>query len=125
MLEGGKEIDMIELRLKLKPISWNVLSRKHYRAYMRVFWDWKMATNVAIRESSATKKVVSFPVDILVHARWRQKRRHDIDSLVVKPIIDQIVSSGILPDDSIKFVRSVSFTGETGAEWDEMIIKII
>ena len=70
-------------------------------------------------------KSKKFPVKIHVHARWKEKRKHDIDSLLFKPILDQIVSSGILPDDSLEYVESVTFSGETGTGKDEMIVFII
>ena len=42
--------------------------------------------------------------------------------MYVKSIIDQIVSSKILPDDNLEFIDKVSFSGETGAKKARCIV---
>ncbi len=48
------------------------------------------------------------PVDITIHSRRR--RLADPDGISGKWVVDAIVSSGIIPDDSAKYVKKVSFT---------------
>lgn len=63
------------------------------------------------------------PVKVTVHCSWEWNRRHDIDSVLVKPVLDALVESGYLVDDNLNYVRSVTFTGETGAESDGMVLS--
>lgn len=109
--------------IKEKPLSWNTVARKHYRVYQKLFNAWKQYTFYAVKEAGI-EKIQSYPVSISVHCRWKQKRVHDIDSILYKPIQDQLVSMGILTDDSLQFVDSVAYTGEIGAKNDEMIVTI-
>ena len=113
----------MKITIPYKPISWNVLARQNHWKYTKMFNEMKQMTWYAIR--AGKKEVFTSPVHIYVHARWKQKRRHDIDSLCFKPILDQIVADGILKDDSIEYVKSVTYTGETGADKDEIIVTII
>jgi len=110
------------IKIPYKAISWNVLARQNHWKYTRIFNEMKQSTWYAIR--AGKKEVFTEPVEIHFHARWKQKRRHDVDSLVLKPVLDQIVTDGILKDDSIEYVRSVTYTGETGADKDEIVIEI-
>ncbi len=64
------------------------------------------------------------PVELCIHARWKENRRHDIDSLYAKAIIDQMVVDKIIPDDNLNIVQRVSFTGETGQDTDEVCVLI-
>jgi len=112
----------MEIHIELKPISWNVLARKNHWKYPEIFNDWKTMVSYAIYATKKTK--FKNPVNIAIHAKWKEKRRHDIDSLMIKPVIDQLVTEGILMDDSLEYVQSVTFTGEIGAKVDELIVTI-
>ena len=106
-----------------KPLSWNVLARKNHWTYTRTFKEMAEATKYGERKGTMPKP----PVDIVVTCLWKGKRRHDIDSIVFKPILDQLVRDGLLPDDSLEYVRSVTYRGETGCDHDgyEIIITPI
>lgn len=116
----------LTVRIPLKPISWNVLARKHYWEYVRTFDEWKRAVRAsagAMRDGAEERPLI-FPVKVTFHCRWKQKRRHDVDSVVAKPVLDELVAMGILPDDSLAYVREASFTGEVGADADEMVVTV-
>lgn len=51
--------------------------------------------------------------------------RHDIDSLFsAKPVMDVLVTRKIIPDDNLSYVSQVTFTGEIGADRDELVVTI-
>jgi len=66
-------------------------------------------------------KKINPPVNIHVHSK--RKSLADADGLCAKWVIDEIVDSGILPDDNPKNVHSVSFSQEKG-EPEETIVTI-
>ena len=49
-----------------------------------------------------------------IHIHSRRKRLADSDGISAKAAIDGIVKTGILPDDSAKYVRNVSYSQEKG-----------
>lgn len=110
--------------IPLKPISWNVLLRKHYWTVKKVFDEWKKATRWAVKEGKV-RAVSVYPVQIMVEAHWKQKRVHDIDGLVFKPILDALVNCGILKADNLNHVAEVVHRGKIGQEQDQLIITII
>ena len=61
------------------------------------------------------------PYDIAVHSV--RKRLADIDGISAKAAIDGIVKAGILPDDSAKYIKSITYTQEKG-EPEKTIINI-
>lgn len=111
------------LEIPIKVLSLNDLLGKSKWVFRRTIDDIHLATWAAI-ESSKAKPVRRFPVTVRFHASWKGKQRHDIDALFCKPVLDQIVRSGLLPDDSIKYIAAVVFTGETGAKGDFLRVDI-
>lgn len=111
--------------IPLKPISWNVLARKNHWLYTKVFNEWKQATWAAVKEAKLEKCRFSTPALIVIICRWKQRRRHDIDSIVAKPVIDALVGMGILEDDSLEYVFEVRYEGQTGAKADEMEVHLV
>jgi len=109
---------MRKLILKKKPASWNVVARKHYWTVKKEFESWQEATLEAVagtRPRALPIPASWYPVQITFVARWKVNRRHDIDSLLVKPVVDAIVSLGLLPDDDLSHVGRVCFEGVIGA----------
>lgn len=51
-----------------------------------------------------------------------RKRMADPDGISAKAVIDGIVLSGILADDSAKFVKEVSFSQEVGSKEETVIV---
>jgi len=110
------------ITIPLKPISWNKIATKSYWVYSNLSNEWKKATMSAL--TKVKKEKFTVPVSIHMHARWKMKKVHDIDDLFGKAIVDQLVTDGILKDDSLEYVKSVTYTGETGADKDEIIVEI-
>lgn len=65
------------------------------------------------------------PFDIYVHVI--RKRLCDPDGISAKAAIDGLVKAGVLPDDSDRFVKKVSYTQEKAAkdEEEKTIITIV
>jgi len=53
-----------------------------------------------------------------------RKRLADIDNLSGKAVLDAVVRAGILPDDSPKYVKSITHTQEKGDKNESTTIKI-
>lgn len=60
--------------------------------------------------------------DINVHSR--RKRLADPDGISAKAVIDALVIGGILPDDSAKYIRQVTFSQEQ-SQIEETIVDVI
>lgn len=111
--------------INIKPISWNELIRKNHWIVTKISNEFKYATLEAIQKA----KIKPFrrdrlPVNIHIMCRWKYKKKHDIDAVFAKAAVDQLVISKILPDDSLEYVRSVTYTGAIGCEKDEIVITI-
>jgi len=61
------------------------------------------------------------PVSIHVHSI--RKRLTDADGISAKAAIDGLVNAGVLPDDSPKYVKQVTYSQEKGKQ-EETIITI-
>ena len=61
------------------------------------------------------------PYDVVIHSV--RKRLADADGISCKAVLDAIVKAGVLPDDSPKYVKSVTFTQEKGDE-EKTIISL-
>lgn len=109
------------LILDIKPVSWNTLARKSYWTYKRVFDELKEVTFQAVREQKIRKYTCS--IELYVNAGWKEKRRHDIDNIVLKPILDQLVEMEIIEDDSSKFIRHIHITGNNEQSQDSLVLE--
>ena len=107
--------------IDMKAVSWNTLARKNHWTFSKVFHAWAEATYEAVKAARIVP-VTQYPISIEVEAHWRHKRRHDVSNIVLKPIEDQLVTMGILKDDSLEYVTSVSFRGKTGCPRDELVV---
>jgi len=113
-----------EIIIPLKPISYNSLIRKNHWAITKIADEWKEAVFFKCK-AMGLKPVITYPAQLSIVANWKSRRRHDIDSLYVKAAIDALVLAGILEDDDLFHVNSVSTTGNTGMEKDELILTVI
>jgi Holliday junction resolvase RusA-like endonuclease len=59
-----------------------------------------------------------------VHVHSRRKRLADVDGLSIKAVLDGLVRAGVLPDDSAKFIKEISFTQEKAKQEEATIIDI-
>jgi len=112
------------LTVPIKPISWNTLARQNHWKFSKVFHGLKDVAKLALLETWADKPKFTKPVTVRVNAHWKGGRRHDVDNVVVKPLLDLLVEERILEDDDSRCVRSVTLTGETGCDKDEYVIEI-
>ena len=58
-----------------------------------------------------------------IHIHSKRKRLADPDGISAKSVIDGLVKSGVLRDDSCKFIEKISFSQEKALE-EETIIEI-
>ncbi len=106
-----------------KPVSWNVLARKNHWTVTSMFQQLAQATLAGARLLRPIDPA-HFPVEVVYRAEWMHKRRHDIDSLIVKPLQDELVRLHVFPDDSTPYVGRVSFEGQTGCGKDRYVVTI-
>jgi Holliday junction resolvase RusA-like endonuclease len=109
--------------MERKPSSHNEIFRKHYRTVQKICDAWKQEAFYAVAFHKI-KVVGSYPVHLTFHGLWRTKARRDADNIYVKPVIDQLVSIGILKDDDIAHVASVTLSGEVGYKEDGLQVTI-
>jgi len=71
----------------------------------------------------AKEETERFNTPVSIHVHSIRKRLTDADGISAKAVIDGIVLSGLLPDDSPKYVKQVSYSQEKGTP-EETIITI-
>jgi len=70
-------------------------------------------------EPLATSKIAAFDSRVDISFHCVRKRLIDIDNISIKAVLDGIVASGLLLDDSAKYVRGYSVTQEKAAPGQE------
>ena len=75
-------------------------------------------------ESLAKEKAKRFDSPVNIHVISYRKFNHDPDGISVKAVLDGIVRTGILTDDSTKQVKKISFESIKSKEEEETIIEI-
>lgn len=80
-----------------------------------------------INEPLAEKRFKRFDTQIIVHIHSMRHKLADADNISAKAIIDQLVTEGILQDDSPKYVKEVRFSQEKipKSDSERTLIKII
>lgn len=116
----------LRLELKCKPVSWNSIVSSHWRKYKQLKDEMVLFTSEALHRALKDKKLepIVYPVDIVVHAKWKGRRVHDIENIFVKPVNDFLIMRGILEGDDIRFVKSMTFSGKIDAKEDGLIFEI-
>lgn len=109
--------------IDIKVLSWNSIACKHWLVYKAAADEAKQVTMIAIRNAKL-KPIKEFPVSIHFHAKWKNSNKRDVDALYCKAILDQLVTSGILPDDSLEYVKQVTYSGEIKSDKDELIVTV-
>ena len=71
------------------------------------------------------KPIKEFPVNTLVTAYYKDRRRHDSNNVSDKEIIDGLVLSGLLPDDSTEYIRTSSTMAVIGADENRVEIDLV
>jgi Holliday junction resolvase RusA-like endonuclease len=116
----------MQLKIEAQCPMWNnVLTKlaRHWGAKKEIFDDIKELTHWAIYQNP-NKQQFKERVDVLVIAKYKDKRRRDSDGICVKPILDALVDDKILKDDSTQYVRRVTTEAQIGADKNEIIIII-
>lgn len=106
-----------------KPDSWNILARKSFWTYKRTFEMWHSLTHAALQDVDA--QPITGPVRLEVIARWKTKRKHDIDNILLKPILDAVVKCGILRGDDTGDIVEIKSQGLTDQDEESIQINII
>jgi len=118
----------MEIKIEGRCPMWNDIIFKLARSYWLkkvIFDEWKELAHWAIYTTENKPKLpLQNRVDIFVIAKYKTRARRDSDGVCVKPIIDALVASGVLTDDSTKYVRRVSVEAEIGTGKDEVIINL-
>lgn len=71
------------------------------------------------------KPIKKFPIDIYTTAYLKYKIRRDSSNISDKELIDGLVMSGIIPDDSTEYIRWSATRAIIGAKENKVIINII
>lgn len=110
------------LSVPIKVESWNTIATAHWRVYSRKKDEAKQATEYALLPSPL--QPIAGQVTIEIDAYYADNRRHDLDNLFVKPILDVLVERGIIKDDNAKIVRSLTSRVHLGAIMDRVDVTI-
>jgi Holliday junction resolvase RusA-like endonuclease len=73
--------------------------------------------------SVAEEKAKGLDTRVAITVTSYRKRDHDPDGISVKAVLDGIVRSGLLPDDSTKYVKEVTFKSIISKE-EKTVIEI-
>lgn len=74
-------------------------------------------------EALEQEEVASLNPPVRIHIHSKRKRLVDADGISAKAAIDGLVHAGVLPDDSARYVKEVSYSQEKDRE-EETIIEI-
>ena len=101
---------MITLRFPQpnRPLSINEANKMHWAARRRRLEPWRTATALELR-GIQTEEGIEYPCRVrvsvtLTFARARRRDPHNYTSTVVKTIVDAIVASKLIPDDTADWV---------------------
>lgn len=71
----------------------------------------------------AAQKIARFNSPVSIRVISYRKYRHDTDGCSVKAVLDGLVQSGVLPDDSSEFVKEVTFESRKSCQ-ERTVIEI-
>jgi len=118
MQKGGP---LFTFTLPAKAVSWNTLARKNHWYYTKAFDYWKDLT-LGMANALKPKAPYNGPVRLIFEARWKGKRAHDADNILVKPIVDQLKDMGFFIDDNTFFIPEVVLRGSNCCNKDELVV---
>ena len=78
----------------------------YYEPASFTYKEWIEKNSIILRENLSIPQKFPVNIEILILADWRWTQKNDPDNCL-KPILDLLVSSGILPNDNNRFVESV------------------
>ena len=107
--------------------TWNIILTKtarHWGAKKIIFDEWKEIVHWAVYQTPNKPKLpFKQKVELSFLIEYKDKRNRDVDNLTLKPIIDGLVSSGVLEDDSVKFVDTLHIKLVIGTQ-DKITINV-
>jgi hypothetical protein len=112
------------LTIPMHIVSWNQLARKNRWTYVKIFNDMKLQTFLALKTYGRSLPKFTEPVSIVVNAKRKAKRQFDADNICAKSILDMLVDEHVLQGDDLRYVKSVTLTGEIGCERDAYELTI-
>lgn len=109
--------------------SLNELMHKSWRVHQQMMKQVKeLAAYTMMEQVPARKRSEWFkgcyPLRVSIAAYFKGKRRRDVDNLYVKPIIDALVATKILPDDNCEIVYCVELWVFRESDSDRVVITI-
>jgi len=120
-------LSRIEIAIPMKIPSYNTWSHWHWAKKQEMKRQWE-GYAWALITAAKNRTPISPPLSVRIVARFRDRRRRDIDNFsncpALKGVQDAIVAAGLAPDDSTAFIVSRSLEIETGADRDEVLIVI-
>ena len=119
MLNGSEQTFFIFHKL----LSLNEYRNAHYYKLNGIKKDWEYLTSIAIKTNNISPiKAAEIEFTLL----FMDHRRRDLDnySATIKMIIDGIVLSGILPDDSRRYIKRISIDSITSKIGEGIQVKL-
>lgn len=103
--------------------TWNTFyAGTHWGRRRRIAEEWKAAAMAAILQETGGKRLkLRPPVRLEVVVRYRRPR--DLDNVCLKPVIDALVSLGMIPDDTAEVLRDIRLRAENN-ERDEVLVVV-
>lgn len=103
-----------------RPLSINEANKMHWAVRRRRLEPWRTATTLALR-GIQTEEGVEYPAPVrisvrLTFARGGRRDPHNYTSTVVKTIVDAIVASKLIPDDTAEWVTVIDPTIRVDAD---------
>lgn len=107
---GGRDRFMEQL-LIINDIPWNLnkvitAASRHWAVYAKEKSRWEILIRRLVKSQGL--KHCDAPVKIVVRNVYPEKRRRDADNIILKFILDGLVSARILDDDDFEHVTSIS-----------------
>ena len=107
--------------------NWNQVitaTARHWGAKKAIFDEWKEIVKWTIYQIP-NKPELPFKkkVELLFLVEYKDKRSRDVDGVCLKPLLDSLVDSGVLKDDSVKFIDTLHIKLVIGTE-DKITINV-
>ena len=126
MADALRRDDVTVLRLVMPGRPMNSNDRQHWRVKAHLVRALRYEARIEARAQWGVPKPLTFPVAITVEHHTRTRRTTDTANIApaVKCIVDGVVDSGWLPNDTPEFVASISFLPCRCTGRDELVITM-
>lgn len=108
--------------LPIRPVSWNCIASKHWRAYKNLKDEQAEITWLVLRQ----KKIKPFknPIKLLVEVYWKGRIKRDLDNVCFKSALDVLKKAEVIEDDSLEFIRSITITGHMNCAHEGLVFTL-